>query len=224
MIDLRVTIQQAAVNALFRRLMPRMPDVKFSSRWPSPDRPLEKSVTILLAGPRQTTPIDVRELGRVPVAVDNSKLDVVWQHKFCSQRLQVDVWATKDVERDDVLARLDDELNAGESTLTPLANPVGQGLLLPVEDGWSKPTYPATFADFLFDEPDIDDTPQSVKRSEYRATIRGMCWVMLSTTRRVAKQKVINIKLHVGETDALPGEPYQIISVTKDGVTYSTGP
>ncbi len=194
-----VTIQQAAMNALAEYLGLNLPDVDVTPRWPSPGKELPpKAITVVLAGSRRDEPMDLRQLSFVNSGPLQSS--VVWQVSACKQPFQLDIWARSDLQRDDILARLDNFLHAGESTLAGVFNPdpVGHGVLLAVNDGWEAC---GTTADFLFDNVDLEDSPSAVGVGQYRATIRGNAYMMLTLTTLTARQKTITFKQRVSETD-----------------------
>lgn len=93
----------------------------------------------------------------------------LWRVADVEQPAQLDVWATSDAGRKDLMARLTQALHAGagESAGIDDAEAVGQELLLVLGDGWTG------WAVADFDAPEVQDTPESVKRSEYRATYGG---------------------------------------------------
>jgi hypothetical protein len=217
-----VTIQQAAVNALATWLTSQLTGgVTVATRWPSPDRPLPaKAVTILLAGARTDIRLDPEILSATNLG--DFQTTVVWRLMACTQPLQLDVWAQSDFERDDIMAQLDTALNAGESSLAgAYANPVGHGCLVAVADGWPA----STTADFVFNSPDIDDSPESAKRSEWRGTYRGEVHVMLSVTKVSARQVSIVFKQKLHETDtAASTDKYDNTTIDIDGESHSTDP
>ncbi len=184
------------MNALVAWLTSQMPGVTFDTRWPSPDRQLPaKMVTILMAGQRQDASVDTRVLASTNVGSNAASFR--FQVKACTQPLQLDVWATSDVARDDILAQLDVALNASEQPAGVYnPDPAASGCLVSVGDGWED-----TFADFDFEGPDIDDSPDSVKRAEFRATIRGECRAMLYVTKQWARQATITFQQKLHETD-----------------------
>ena len=216
-----VTIQQAAMNALARWLHTSMSGVIIENRWPSGDRKMPpRLVTLLMAGARNDEPIEPKLLSAVNSG--STKTNVVWQLKMCEQPIQMDIWAQSEMSRDDILAKLDIALNAGENSDSGFFNPdpVGCGVLVKVSDGWVDTT-----ADFFFEGPDLDDSPETIKRSEYRATLRGTLYVMLAVTKESARQKTIIYKQKLHETDvAAPTDLNDISTITVSGDTHSEGP
>lgn len=197
---MRVTIQQAAANAFASWLRLQLPTtIDVGSRWPSPDKrkPLQ-SVTVVTAGRRRDTPIDLRILKKTNVG--DTQTEAVWQVAACEQPFQLDVWAQSDVALDDVLAQLDDLLHKDQSSLATsfAATPVGIGNLIAVSDGWEGC---GTIADFVFDEPTLEMTSDSVGQALCRATFRGSAYFMLTVTATSARQTAINFQLRLDETD-----------------------
>lgn len=195
-----ITIQQASANALKGYLEQKLTGsgVEVMSRWPEPDKELPpKTVTILLAGPRRDMDVTPHMLSKSNVG--GTQVDSVWTVKACIQPMQLDVWARSDIARDDLLARLDVALHAGESSLAGLFNPdpVGPGVLLAVQDGWQEF---GTTADFFFEEPDLDDYADAIGTQRYRATFRCTAYFNLALKVRTARMALLNFKLRMDET------------------------
>lgn len=193
-----VSIQQASANALANYLSTTLTGgVTVDTRWPSPDMPLQnKVVTVLLAGSRQDEFMEPQIMSYSNVGSTQSS--VLFRLKACTQPMQLDIWTTSDVERDDIIAQLDIALNVGEASyISTYVDPVGPGCLLAVADGWPA----STTADFVFENPRVDDSPESVKRSEYRATFTGNCYVALSVTKTTARQITTHFKENSGLFD-----------------------
>jgi hypothetical protein len=186
-----VSIQQAAVNALAAHLAAQLPDVRIEDRWPDPQcRLMLPTITILMSAPRQDLAIDMRNLSLRNVG--SSRVAFQTQIAACEQLLQLDVWAANQVQRDDILARLDIALNM--DTLNP--GEVMHGLNLAAGDNWID-----TYFDYFFESPELDDAPFTAIVDEWRARYRGHAWMMLSVNRETARQAVINFKLQIQETD-----------------------
>ncbi len=197
-----VTIQQAAANAFAAYLQSKLPDVVVEPRWPAADKQKPpKSITVVTAGRRRDLPIDLRLLKKTNVGSTQTR--TVWQVATCTQPFQLDVWTTKDVDRDDILARLDIWLHQDQASLTSSfsATPAGIGNLIRVADGWED-----TVADFDFEAPELEMTSDTVNRSLYRATFRGSAFLMLTVTTLTARQKAINFLLRLRETDGTLSE------------------
>lgn len=196
---MRVSIQQAAANAFAAWLQDKLPTVPIISRWPSPDRakPLQ-SISIITAGNRRDTPIDLRILSKTNVGEKQTK--AVWQHTACSQPMQLDVWAQSDPARDDLLAQLDDLLHVDQASLASsfAPTPVGTGNLIAVADGWEEC---GTIADFNFEEPQLEHGSDDHGRSIYRASFRGEAYFMLTSTVTSPRQTVITFKQYLTESD-----------------------
>lgn len=195
-----VSIQQAAANAFATWLATKLPGVAVEPRWPSPDKQKpSKSVTLVMAGPRLDTPIEPRMLSATNTGA--TQTTAVWQIKACSQPFQLDIWTTRESERDDLIARLDQCLSAGASSLAGAfnPNPFGHGALIAVQDGWEDFD---TIADFDFEEPDTDNDADTSDRAIYRATYRGNAHFKLTVTTVTARQLAINFVQRLSETDA----------------------
>lgn len=195
-----VSIQQAATNAFVAYLAAELPDVRVEGRWPPPDRKMvTPAITVVPAGRRQDTPIDMRVLSKANTGTSNTRALI--QIAACYQPYQLDVWTTGHLQRDDLMARLDALLRAGETALTGVYNPdpLGHSVLVAVADGWEESS---TTADFTFEEPDIEDLPNSVEVADFRAIYRGGAHFVLTLPVVVARQKVGKISLLLdGDTD-----------------------
>lgn len=202
---MKVTIQQAAANAFAAWLRTQLPTVDIESRWPSPDKkkPLQ-SITVVTAGRRRDTPIDLRILKKTNSGL--TQVNATWQVAACIQPFQLDVWAQSDPARDDLLANLDELLHKDQASLaTSFApTPAGAGNLIAVADGWDAC---GTVADFVFEEPDLETTSDTAGRSLYRATFRGNAYFMLAVNSLTARQTIINFQLRLSETDSFSDFP-----------------
>lgn len=182
-----VSIQQASINAFAAYLKTQLSsDIVIADRWPEPDQPLPpKAISILTSGNRR----DIRfERNIQPTGnIGTSQVGVSVTLFQCQQALQLDVWALSDDERDDILAQLDVALNTGVAGNYVLPD---HGVIVPVADGYP----PGVFADFSFENPDTDDTADSARTSEYRATYRGDLFVMFAAPATVARQRLIQFQ------------------------------
>lgn len=196
-----VSIQQAARNALATWLAAQLASVTggvvVKPRWFQRQLP-PKAIAVIDAGPRRvvwTQPAFLAGAnGGTPEA---PTVNAVWNLGVVEQRLQLDVWCPSEVELDDIIARLDLALNAGCRGIGQAnAIPVEAGLLLNLADGWQPGT-----ADYLFEEPDVDQSPSSVNESEWRATYRGVVAARLvgrAVSPRIAR---VNIKQRLYTAD-----------------------
>jgi len=184
---MKTTVEQAAVNALASWLTRTLPKgVVVSSTWPEPTKVLpQKAVTILRAGAPEEEPLDPIVVGRVDTGPGTSLF--TWRLRALRQPLQLDVWTKHTAARDDLLARLDEALNAGMGATLGASNadPFRHGVVVPLADGWSGT------ADCFFDRPEISDTPDAATRSEYRATVRGWAEVDLTLSALSARLALI---------------------------------
>jgi hypothetical protein len=189
-----VSIQQAAANALCTWLVAKLPsDVALSGRWPEPTVPLGlKTVTVLLAGQAEdeiTEPIVVDQTNTpgAPTALYTYRI------RCRRQALQLDVFTQYDVDRDDIMARLDAALNVGEAAslglLAQNPDPMRNGLALALGDGWPG------IADYFFEGPTVTDDADSEQTTDYRATYRGHVDMMLTMTTEAAISRLMAITL-----------------------------
>lgn len=211
-----VTIQQAARNALAKWLRTELAPVRnglgvvVEPRWFPKDVELPRyAVSIIDAGPREVEWTDPEILDQTLKGA--AHVEVTWGLGYVTQRLQLDVWTPSDLELDDVVARLDIALNAGQRPMgASNPDPVAVGVLVLLEDGWEGAT-----ADLTFDAPETQHTPSSVNESEWRATYRGAASMRLAikaTSARMARVKV-HQRLSNDELD---------VTSTASGDTYTS--
>ncbi len=208
----KVTVQQAALNALATYLASEFASesIQVEPRWPEPSVDLpDKVVTLITAGPRVIDDVDVRKLDSIaelPTPDPIVKL-VTWELSGVMQPVQLDVWAKYDVDRDDILARLDESLNKGlGATLGQNnADPTRDGPLVALGNGWTG------HADFTFDGPFLNDSPGQKSRHEFRATMRGEASMKLTTTSQTAKIAEIQLLLKIAETDPANVEEVTVV-------------
>ena len=191
---LAVSLGQAAANTLAAWLHARLPGVVVEARWPEPHTKLPpKAVTVLLAGPPVEELLDPIVVGRRDLP--GGRAAYLWSIRLAKLPMQLDVWTKSDVARDDLVARLTRALNAseGESLGVRPSDPARNGVLLRLGDGWDG------YSDFLFDGASTNDTPDSVQRCEFRATVRGHSWMnltLVAESARLARVALIQ-RLHL---------------------------
>lgn len=230
-----VSIEQAISNSLAFYLATSLPGVDVQPRWPVPSKNLPtKAVSVVPVGRRQyfdTSESFIRFLsseeafltddqgntlvdGNGDPLIDDKHRVYTYAVAACSQALQLDVWATNDFDRDDIVARIDDALSAGLGTTIGTVNddPFRDGPLLALSDGYSG------FADFTFDGPLKDDSSDSSSRSEYRATYTGTATAHRS--RKIQLPTIVKIKLvmRVAEllSQGLQTDTYTLLNTTGD--------
>lgn len=149
--------------------------VSVAQRWPDPEKTLPAlAVTVLLAGDAKhdltttTEPVSSQEL----VPPDATKKLYRWKVAEVTVPLQIDCWATFDVARDDLRARVEAALQGGDQAEDWPTGP-GLDLALLVADGWEGS------AEFIFQAFGNMDTPNAAQQSEWRATARGQAFVAL---------------------------------------------
>lgn len=223
---LRVSIQQAAANALSAWLKRQLPDVVFYDRWPEPSVDLfdeaeqrTKVASIVITGKPEdltTDPVLVSQTEDGPV-----NLTVVWRYACRRQRIHLNVWTMYEVDRDDIAARLEEALNASETDSLGVANSeaVRSGLLLTLSDDWEGR------AEFIFDPPENIDTPDSNQQSEFRALFSGYADFMYTRTRTVPSIELLTFKQKAHQTIHAPTLYTDIATVNGEGqVVYSEVP
>ncbi len=214
---LLTTVQQAAVNALAAWLTSELTGgITVNQMWPEETVPLTRAVTILRAGP----PVDVLfdpivELEEDTDPPDPTKVKITVSYKARQQRLQLDIWDTTDVGRDDIAAQLENALNTGDAATVGYlhSDPVRAGMLLQflVQDGW------VGTIDYEFDGCEVMDTPDSVQRSEFRGLVRGTADMKLTKTLVVNRIQRLTVRQKAPPTTLKT----DIATVTKTGVTYT---
>lgn len=202
--SLLVPIHLAATNALANYISNILPDVSVEPRFPDPDKSLPpKAVTVVPAGPRFTYFMDGPQLiGSLPIP--NDTVNQQWQYRIAEMEVpfQLDCWTQFDLDRADLIARLDQILSVGDTALSiNVGNPsilpaATDSLVLPLLDGWegSNATYYFTYFDY-------DQTPDQAMRREYRATYRGNSYCNMTKTIIAPTIKVANILIRqVGDS------------------------
>ncbi|HEY2517091.1 MAG TPA: hypothetical protein VGI39_39735 [Polyangiaceae bacterium] len=207
---LRVTVQQAAENALTLWLRSQLAGVTLKNEWPEAGKAMAfPTVTVLRAGPLDEDYVQPPE---VLLQVDDPPPAVTSTFTFrvgvCTQPLQLDVWANTKPQRDDLLARLGDALTAGKRqtysagyfTSTGIStnqDPVEQSITLQLADG-----YPFLNAAFQFEAPETNDTADSAKRNEWRATYRGQAFFDRVTSRNLPRLVSVSLPISVTPSGA----------------------
>lgn len=189
----RTSIGQAAANALATYLASQLPSsILVQSRWPEqsvvvPGKTSGKTavVTVYRQGKRtreETLGTNLIQSSTPIPATTPQQYYLLFAIGQVIQPLQLDVWCTSDIDRDQTIDFLDTALNVGwNQTLGPVGttgvgwsvtaddDPVRDGLVLPLNpnDGYTG------VAEVVFDDPEIDDSPDSVSAMNYRAFYSG---------------------------------------------------
>ena len=186
------------MNAIAAYLSKLFADCTVFSRWPEAQDEPNKTISVIRAGGRQDEFIEPQAIRRVDL--DAVTAEYVWRVAYCTQPLQLDVWATSDVSRDDIMARLDSALRAGDGPAGLLNRNPEPGLLLRFDptDGWNGTCY------FRFDTPELIETADQVQQSEFRASYRGDAYFELTVKATSPRMAIINLNsLDSGETSEL---------------------
>lgn len=239
-----VSIQQAAANAFADYLSnalnnpkvypkPNWKDpVVVEPRWPDAKKLPARAITISFAGPRTNGSDPVlgwwhysSKVVPQPPGLPAGVVMWRWLVGWYEQPVQMDVWTLADVDRDDLIARLDVALHSGPGELSPDQpgghDPIVDYLVVPLrqEDGW-----PGAFCDVYFadDGPTLIDTPVNAQQSLYRATWRGTLETLLTIDApdpAIAKIKMTQWLQESGTTFNGPGDLQA--TFTGKGVTLS---
>lgn len=156
----------------------------------------------------------------------------LWRVEALVQPVQMDVWATYEAVRDEMLAALDPALHARARDTAPSLfpgpglggdDPVRFDLLLELGDGWT-----GCGATARFDRPVIADRPTGAQADEWRATFAGEIECFLIIRSQSPRLTTIELKQYVGENfpsiDDVAAEVATIQQTTADpgySVTYS---
>ncbi len=209
----RTSTGQAAANALASYLTTQLGrDIRVLARWPQAStRAVVKDVTIVPVGSRRRVDMQMTAvtIASQPLTVANGiptstkSTIAIGQYE---QNFQLDVWANSYDARDDIIDQLDDALTQGPSvTLGSVyqglqSDPVRDGVLVALSsaDGYTG------IVDFLLDEFDQDDSPDSIQRSEYRATYSGWARGVFARQRAIPLLVQATLKEQVYEAPAPP--------------------
>lgn len=210
----RVSVQQAAVNALVAYLKTQLAadanEITISDSWPEQSVNLpKKAITVILAGPRQDDDVGsyMRDISRV--LVSGNVYRYRWTVKACRQPIQIDIWATNDVDREDLIANLDEALHQGEGVTLGTAgrNPFRDGILLNFLD---TEDFTGTI-DFTFEDgPDRDNAGDAAQRGEFRATQHGVAAMVLSLEAESPALIEAKLKMTLGEKGPSTTDTYTI--------------
>lgn len=174
--------------------------VSVEQRWPDPEKRLfPLTVTVLLAGEVQlllVTPTDPDSSEEL-TPPDPTKKRYRWKVAEATQPLQIDCWATYDVARDDLRARVEAALNAGDQT-EDWPVPPGLDLALLPADGW------VGTAQYDFRAFSNLDTPNAAQQSEWRATARGEAHVALYIEAVSPRMAHLTLKQLLNDVSAYP--------------------
>jgi hypothetical protein len=201
-----VSIEQAAANALTAWIASQMTDCFCSPRWADASmeygQTLGKAITVLYTGdPTVDYVSDDEVVGRTNTSA--TRADFRFLRSSFNQPYQIDVWATSEVERDDIVARLKDALNASEGATLGRTNadPFRDGVLVAMGDGRTG------YADFLFDSAQKSDTADANARQEFRATYRGVAQLTESSVANRARLRpTLHLNAHTTDAAAALGE------------------
>lgn len=198
---LRVSLEQASMNALTAFLTPLMPDVKIWSRWPEPNIKLPpKVITCVFAGEQNYVPLDPVLRDDDTEIVNATTVSATWSLGYLEQPIQLDLWATFDVQLDDMIARLDEILRSGASSLSVVGgDPFETDLLLELAGEWA-----GTTVDVYISQIRRVMDAEARKRNEYRAFARGIMTAERTAVREAVRLRKIQMRSTVHDEGALP--------------------
>lgn len=202
-----VTIAQAACNALATYLSAQLSGVTVTGRWPAPGKPLpEKAVTILRTGEPQYEKLDLKSIAYT--SVDPTTGEYTWQLRVATQQLQLDIWSRYERKRDDLCAQLEDALTKGELVTLGRSGgaPFRDGVLLELNpaDDWEGNV------DFTFGGTYPNDNPEAARKSEWRATCRGECSMVVTAKAQSPKLLAVKLRIKLGEGALGTGPAFDI--------------
>ena len=229
---MQTSVSRAAAQALGKWLTQSLTgEIKVHDKWPAVGVQLKgRVVTIVPVGNRERGD----SYGTVEIVsrtnISATQCQIVFQQGELSQPLQLDVWADSDVGRDDVLAQLDQVLHAGRAQTLNIQNSVQSVYSDPFSDELVlafDPTGPfnGAYCSFLFDDVAIDDTPDSIQRAEYRATLLGSSKMPYMYIRTVPRLISATFEQQVTEATVFPPTtvlPYDTVTLTANGTTTPT--
>lgn len=219
---MRVSVGQAAANALALWLQQALTrDITVYSHWPEADVRLRRRVVSIVPVGRRIRS-DAVGVYTTPQRTNISATQATVQFQLGGiiQPIQLDVWASSQDERDDAIAQLDDALCAGipatlnvaNSTQSITGDPMRDGLLLQMGDGFQ-----GNYVDFWFDDASIDDDADAIQRTEYRAIFMGEARTAYTVTRTVPRLLDVELKVQVTQAPVPPSlsaVPYDTTTLT----------
>ncbi len=211
-----VSVQQSACNTLAAWLSSSLDNtIECESFWPDASKNLPaRAVTVIPAGPREEIWFEPTIVSVSNVGMSNTVS--TWVVAALVQPLQLDVWATDEYSRDDILAQLDLALHAGVGRTLNISNadPFRQGVLLQMVD----PPWDIQNVDCTFDMSTITYSPNAVNESEFRATLRGEAQMSLTMTATTPRMATIKLK---DRLNASSGNYDLAITASTSGVSWA---
>lgn len=190
-------------------------NVTLYDRWPEATVPLRRAVSVLLVGKPIDELTDPVLLDSTPVVGSDVLRDFLYRMGTVRQNIQINVWAVYDVDRDDIIQRLDDALNASDQLTIGDARAalMRVGLTLELGDGWTGR------AEYLFDGADRDQTADKSQQAEMTAIYSGYVDVMPTNVfRKRRAPKITEIIVH--QQNFLGTNPtVDIATITDDDAT-----
>jgi hypothetical protein len=189
-----VSPAQAAANALANYLDQTLSDdITVFARWAEPDVQLPpKVVTVVKVGSRRRLEVMGESEVTRELLPDGKTIRETRAIGSYEQPMEIHVWSTSDVDREDIIAQLDQALNAGiPQTLGLNGDPWRDGVLIAL---LASDQY-AGNVDFWFDAVVYDDSGDAVQRREYRAWYVGEARGLFSVIAEVPYMHNITLEL-----------------------------
>lgn len=239
-----VSVQQAAANAFTDYLASTLNNPKVlpkpawkspvvvEPRWPDPKKLAARAITLVMSGPRTNGADPVlgwwHHAAKVvpqPPGLPAGMIMWRWTVGWYEQPVQMDIWTLSDIDRDDLIARLDVALHSGPGELSPDQpgghDPIVDYLVVPLrqQDGWPNAYTDVYFAD---DGPTLIDTATNAGQSLYRATWRGTLKMLLTIDAPEPKMAKIQFKQWLQESGtAFAGSGDLELDVTATGRVFT---
>lgn len=214
------SIGQACSNSLaawLNKVLPTVPHMPgaclVQARWPEASvmAPGDSSgyaavITVYRQGKRKREPVCGSIQKEIAVAIPNTNpvlYNVGISIGQVIQPLQLDIWSTSDVDRDQTIAMLDAALNQGWNQTLGATGTSGDGWHVqfpddPVRDGLTLALSPLDgwygVAELEISEPEIEDSSESIQATNYRAFYSGTArgdFYQITQTALITKPGVV---------------------------------
>lgn len=183
-------------------------------RWAEPSvQRGTKVIAVSKVGVRRSTDVIPNEAELTTrVNLTSTTMQLVVPMGRYEQDLTLDCWVTNDVDREDMIAQLDDALNTGPGLSVPSSggDPFEYGVLLAIAvSGFSG------FIDYSFDDPEITDDADSNQTNEYHLVYPGVARGVFSQVRTMTRLVAAQIKVKgYDTTDPDPNQLYETTTLS----------
>ena len=206
-----LTIQKSSILALSAFLATQLggSGVKLIDWFPTDDKLESQTISLVEAGARTRIWSDPRVVSSTVISA--TVKEYTWRVRAITQPIQLDLWATDyPAKRDELQALLDVELERGLETTLGAAyanrDPFRDGLLLALDPANGH----EGFVDCVFQDPELNDTPDAARRKEWRTTIRGELRTSLDIKAQSPRilQAILALKIGEGALGTAPEISY----------------